>query len=279
MIRTPHHAATEFMMRPLLRSLAPLLVIGSIFAAPVMAQTATSATPPAASQTFTGDQRKAIEALIREVLLKNPEIIQEALIELEKRTTTAQVEAQKQALAAETAAIMDPARSAIAGNLKGDVTIVEFFDYNCGYCKRSLEDMRVMIKDDPKLRVVMKDFPVLGPESLEASRVAVAVKNQLKADKYWDFHARLMSTKGRVNGEKAQEVAKESGVDMARLRKDMENPEIKATLDETVALGDRLGLTGTPAFIVADEIVFGAVGVEALKAKVAAVRQCGKASC
>jgi protein-disulfide isomerase len=279
MTRKPDHPTTELMMRPLLCSLAALALLGTVSAA--HAQTAAPATPPTAAQAqaFTGDQRKAIEALIREVLLKNPEIIQDALIELEKRTTTAQAEAQKQALAAETAAIMDPARSAIAGNLKGDVTIVEFFDYNCGYCKRSLEDMRVMMKDDPKLRVVMKDFPVLGPESLEASRVAVAVKNQLKADKYWDFHARLMSTKGRVNGEKALEVAKESGVDITRLRKDMESPEIKATLDETVALGDRLGLTGTPAFIVADEIVFGAVGVEALKAKVAAVRQCGKAAC
>jgi protein-disulfide isomerase len=260
----------DLLMRSLLRPILAFMILAAAFAMPFSRAQAQGLSP---------DQRKAVEALIREVLVKNPEIIQEALIELEKRTQTAQAEAQKLALAAEMPMIIDPARAAIAGNPTGDVTIVEFFDYNCGYCKRSLEDMRVMIKDDPKLKVVMKDFPVLGPDSLEASRVAIAAKNQLKGDKYWDFHVRLMSAKGRINGEKALEVAKESGADLARLRKDMETPQIKTVIDETVALGDRLGLTGTPAFIVGEEIVFGAVGADALKAKVVAVRQCGKSVC
>ena len=113
------------------------------------------------------------------------------------------------------------------------------------------------MKADPKLRVVLKDFPVLGPDSVEASRVALAVKNQLKGDKLFDYHVKLMETRGRVNGERAIAVAKEMGVDMARLQKDMEAAEVRAAIQENVALGDKLGLTGTPAFIVGDEVISG----------------------
>jgi protein-disulfide isomerase len=228
---------------------------------------------------LTPEQRQAIEALVRETILKNPEILQEAFAELEKRNQVAQAEAQSRAVVTEMPGIVDPAKSGIIGNPQGDVTLVEFYDYNCGFCKRSLEDLRVMMKDDPKLKVVLKEFPVLGPESLEASRVAVAVKAQISGQKYWEFHAKLMATRGRINGDKALEVAKEFGVDIARAKKEANEAPVKAIIDETVALGDRLGLTGTPAFIVGNEVVFGAVGVEALKGKIAAVRQCGKATC
>jgi protein-disulfide isomerase len=152
-------------------------------------------------------------------------------------------------------------------------------DYNCGFCKRAMEDVRALAKDDPKLKVVIKDFPILGPDSVEASRVAIAVKNQLQGQKYWDFHLKLMATKGRVNGAKAMEIAKEAGADIERVKKEMEAPATRAVIEQTVALGDRLGLTGTPAFIVGDEVVFGAVGQAALKQKIEAVRKCGKATC
>ena len=233
----------------------------------------------AMAQGLSAEQRKAVEAIVRDVMVKNPEIIQDALAELEKRNAQAQSEAQVQALLAEKAILYDSPRHVVAGNPLGDVTLVEFFDYNCGYCKRSLEDLRALVAVDPKLKVILKDFPILGPDSVEASRVAIAAKNQLKPDKYWDFHIKLMSQRGKANGEKAIEVAKEVGADVARLRKDMESAETKAAIAETVALGDRLNLTGTPAFVLANEVVFGAVGTEALKAKIAAVRQCGKTSC
>ena len=89
-------------------------------------------------------------------------------------------------------------------------------DYNCGFCKRAMEDVRALAKDDPKLKIVIKDFPILGPDSVEASRVALAVKNQLQGQKYFDFHSKLMATKGRINGAKALEIAKESGADVER---------------------------------------------------------------
>jgi protein-disulfide isomerase len=235
--------------------------------------------PPARAEGLTPDQRKAVVELIRETLLKNPELIQEAMVELERRNQVAQVEAQRSALAAEKANLTDPATSVLAGNLQGDVTIVEFMDYNCGFCKRAMEDVRTLAKDDPKLKVVIKDFPILGPDSVEASRVAIAVKSQLQGQKYWEFHLKLMGSKGRINAAKALEVAKEAGADIERVKKEMEAPATRAVIEQTVALGDRLGLTGTPAFIVGDEVVFGAVGVAALKQKIEAVRKCGKATC
>lgn len=239
-----------------------------------------AAGPSAAQQpAFTPEQRKAIEALVRETILKNPEILQEALVELDRRNQTAQADAQKQAVKAEAEAIFNTPNQIVAGNPKGDVTLVEFFDYNCGFCKRALDDLAGMIKADAKLKVVLKDFPILGPDSVEASRVAIALKNQIKGDKYWDFHVKLMAQKGRINGEKALEVAREAGADLARLKKDLEAPETRSAITDIVALGDRLGLSGTPAFIVGDEVVFGAVGADALRTKIEAVRKCGKTTC
>lgn len=234
---------------------------------------------PAGAQALNGEQKKAVMDLIRETLLQNPEIIQEAMIELERRNAVAQAEAQKSAVIAEKARLTDPATSVIVGNPQGDVTLIEFMDYNCGFCKRAMEDVRALAKDDPKLKIVIKDFPILGPDSVEASRVALAVRNQLQGAKYFDFHHKLMATKGRINGAKALEIAKEAGADVERVKKDIDAPAVKAAIEDTVALGDRLGLTGTPAFILGEEVVFGAVGQGPLKLKIEAIRKCGKASC
>ena len=228
---------------------------------------------------FTAEQRGEIGEIIREYLLQNPEVLQEAIAELEKRQGDAQKTAQAAALSEERERLFNSPRGALVGNAGGDVALVEFFDYNCGYCKRALTDLKALIKADPKLKLVLRDFPVLGPESVEASRVSIAAKQQLKGEKLFDYHVRVMETKGRVNGERAMAVAREMGLDMARLQKDLDGEEVKATLQENVALGDKLGLTGTPAFILADEIIPGAVGLEPMRQAVASVRQCGKVSC
>jgi protein-disulfide isomerase len=228
---------------------------------------------------ITPDQRTAFEAIVRDYILKNPEILQEALAELERRQQDAQHVAQKQMVANEKAALVNSPHHSVVGNPAGDVTLVEFFDYNCSFCKRSLGDVVELTKSDPRLRVILKDFPVLGPDSVEASQVALAVRQQLKGDKYLEFHAKLMASKGRVGKERAIVVAKELGVDTARLAKDMEAPEVKAAIDDTVRLGDRLGLTGTPSFVIGEDVISGAVGLEPLQSAVASVRQCGKATC
>ena len=249
----------------------PRLWLGALCAAAVMTVSASAQTSPA--------QKEEFEKIIREYLLKNPEVIQEAIVELRKRQEQAEIKARSEALKTQRETLFNSPRGIVIGNPKGNVTLVEFFDYNCGYCKRAMEDVTALSKANPKLRVVLKDFPILGPDSVEASRVAVAAKNQLQGAKYFEFHNKLMAVKGKVNAAKALDVAKEAGADVAQLKKDIEAPATKAAIADTVALGDRLGLTGTPAFIIGDEIVFGAVGQAALKAKIDSVRRCGKTDC
>ncbi|KAA2235333.1 DsbA family protein [Salinarimonas soli] len=238
-------------------------------------------TAPAGAQTapFNPEQRRAIEGIVKDYLLAHPELLQEVFAELEKRQGEAQRTAQADALQSERARLLDSSRDHIGGNPAGDVTLVEFTDYNCGFCKRALGDIKAMIKSDPKLKVVFKDFPVLGPGSVEAARVSAAARMQLKADRQFDFHTRLMETKGPVNGERALTLAKEMGLDMGRLQKDMDGADVKESIQTNVMLGDKLGLTGTPAFIVGDEVIFGAVGLEPLRKAVDNTRKCGKATC
>ena len=246
-----------------------------------LAMLAAAAVPAALAQSppLSDPQKKAVEQIVRDYLIANPEIIQEAIVELERRQQEAQKTAQKSALQTERATLLQSPRGNVVGNVSGDVTLVEFFDYNCGYCKRALADLRTLMKSDPKLRVVLKDFPVLGPESVEASRVGLAVKQQISGDKLFDYHIKVMETRGRVNAERATAVAKEMGLDMARLQKDLDHPEVRAALQENMELGDKLGLTGTPAFVIGEEIISGAVGLDPLRKIVASTRQCGKAAC
>jgi protein-disulfide isomerase len=245
--------------------------LGALLALPAVAL--------AQTPSFDNRQREAIEQIFKDYLLKNPELLRDAMVELERREQEAQKATQQSALKESRDRLVNSSRDMVAGNAAGDITLVEFFDYNCGYCKRALGDMRALMQSDPKLRVVLKDFPVLGPDSVEASRVALAVKHQLKPEKLFDYHVKLMESRGRVNGERAMAVAKEMGLDMARLQKDVDGPEVKAAIQENVVLGDKLGLTGTPAFVVGDEVISGAVGLEPMRKTVAGVRQCGKAVC
>ncbi|GJD36815.1 DsbA family protein [Methylobacterium aerolatum] len=257
---------------PSFRSLPVLaFALGLGVATPVLAQNA--AAP------FTDAQRSAIEGIIKDYLIKNPEVLQDALAEAEKRQVETQRLAQAAALKEARDLLTKGTHDVVAGNPAGDVTLIEFFDYNCGYCRKALSDVQALIKSDPKLRVVIKDFPVLGQDSVEASEVAVAVANQIKGDKLFEFHQKLLESKGKVNGAKALQVAKDMGLDTAKVQKDMTAPEVKAAISENRGLGDRLGLSGTPAFIVGDEVIPGAVGVEPMRKTISDVRQCGHASC
>jgi protein-disulfide isomerase len=173
------------------------------------------------------------------------------------------------------------ARQVTLGNLQGDVTMVEFFDYNCGYCKRALTDMMELMKADPKLKVVLKEFPVLGPASVEAAQVATAVRMQDRTGKkYLEFHQKLLTGRGQVDRARAVAAAKEVGLDMARLEKDMASDEVRLSLAESMELAEKLGLNGTPSYVIGPDVVIGAVGAAALKEKVEAARACAaKATC
>ncbi|HVZ53953.1 MAG TPA: DsbA family protein [Pseudolabrys sp.] len=228
---------------------------------------------------FSKSQRDEIGSIVREYLIKNPEVLQEAMTELERRQTAAEAEKHKTAVKDNAKALFSSPNQVVLGNPKGNVTFVEFFDYNCGYCKRAMSDMLTLLKDDPKLKVVLKEFPVLGPGSVEAAQVAVAVRMQDKSgQKYLEFHQKLLGGRAHADKATALAVAKDIGMDMAKLEKDMTGPEVKATLQEDFKLAEALGLNGTPSYVIGDNVVVGAVGIDGLQQKINTAR-CGKATC
>jgi len=234
---------------------------------------------PAQAQGFTPAQRSEIEAIVKDYLLKNPELLQDVMQELEKRQAVAEIEKAKGAIAANKEAIFNSPRQVTLGNPKGDVTMVEFFDYNCGYCKRAMNDMMELLKSDSNLKVVLKEFPVLGEGSVQAAQVAAALTLQDKSGKkYLDFHQKLLTGRGQADRTRALAAAKEAGADMARLEKDMNGPEVRAALEESFKLAETLGLNGTPSYVINNDVVIGAVGLAALKEKINTAR-CGKAVC
>jgi protein-disulfide isomerase len=231
------------------------------------------------AQGFSPAQRSEIEAIIKDYLIKHPEALQEAVAELEKRQTVAEAEKVKSVIRDNHATLFSSPRQVTIGNPNGDVTLVEFFDYNCGYCKRALADMIDLMKADPKLRIVLKEFPVLGQGSVEAAQIAVAVRMQDKdGKKYLEFHQRLLGNRGQIDKARAMATAKEVGLDIARIEKDLTSAEVKATLEESFKLAEPLGLNGTPSYVIGSDVVIGAIGFQALKEKVSAAR-CGKPSC
>jgi protein-disulfide isomerase len=235
---------------------------------------------PVRAQSFTVDQRSEIERIVKEYLLQHPELLQDVLTELEKRQAVAEAEKHRVAVKQYSTAIFDSPRQVTLGNPHGDVTVVEFFDYNCGYCKRAMTDMLDLIKADAKVKFVLKEFPVLGEASVQAAQVAAAVRMQDKTagKKYLEFHQKLLSGRGQVDKARALAAAREIGFDLARIEKDIGGEEVRATLEESFKLAEALGLNGTPSYVVGSDVVIGAVGLKALKEKVNNAR-CGKAIC
>src|ERR1700720_3232050 len=228
---------------------------------------------PVRAQSFTADQRSEIEQIVKQYLLAHPELLQEVMAELEKNQAVADAEKHKAAVKENSAALFSSPRQVTLGNPQGDVTMVEFFDYNCGYCKRALSDMLQLIKTDPNLKVVLKEYPVLGPGSLEAAQVAVAARMQDKTGKkYLDFHQRLLGARGPADKTHALAAAKDAGFDMARIEKDLASDEVRETLRENMKVADAIGLNGTPSYIIGSDVVIGAQGYDVLKEKVDAAR-------
>jgi protein-disulfide isomerase len=234
---------------------------------------------PVAAQEFSVPQKSEIERIIKDYLVSHPEVLQEAIAELDKRQAAADLEKAKNAVADNAETLFNSTRHVVLGNPKGDVTMVEFFDYNCGFCKRAMADMLELLKDDPKLKIILKEFPVLGPGSVEAAKVAVAVRMQDKSGKkYLDFHQKLLGGRGQADKARALAVAKEVGMDMKRIDTDMATDEVKISIEESLKLAETLGLNGTPSYIVGTDVVIGAVGLDALRTKVSTAR-CGRAVC
>jgi protein-disulfide isomerase len=212
------------------------------------------------------------EATVRETLRANPEIVLEALQALQTRRADAKLEQQRAAIATNRAALLDDPNSFVAGNPQGDVTVVEFFDYRCPYCRKSLVTVRDLLESDPNVRLVYKEFPILGPQSVIAARVAVAAR---KDPRYEALHDALMTAPSPLDEEASLQIAAKLGFDRNALAAAMKAPEIDAILKANHALAASLGIAGTPAFVVGDTLVPGAVPLADLKSLVAKVRARG----
>ncbi|EHS52853.1 DSBA oxidoreductase [Rhizobium sp. PDO1-076] len=223
-------------------------------------------------------QKKEIGEFVREYLIENPEIMLDVQDALQKKQEEARLKKASSAVADHKDALFSSEHDIAIGNPKGDVTLVEFFDYNCGYCRRAHDDMSALLEKDKNIRFVLKEFPILGPESVAAHKVSDAVR-KLSPEKYPDFFHAMMTSDGRASEESAIAIAVGLGLTEEALRAKMKDSPNDASVQEAYQLATSLGITGTPSYILGNEAVFGAVGSEALEAKVANMRSCGKATC
>ena len=262
----------------IVRLVIALALGAAAFAPPLQAQES-RADLEAVVKDYLAAHPDEVGEIVKDYFIKHPEAVGQILAELLKRRPGAAASSAKPAID-RSAAIADNAalifaspHQATLGDPNGDVTLVEFFDYNCGFCKRALADTLALIHDDPRLKLVLKEFPILGPGSTEAARVAVAVRMQDKGgETYLAFHRALLSGPSPVNEAKALAVARDQGLDMDRLQRDMASDEVATTLSEDMKLAQALGFTGTPSYVVGKETVRGAVGLAALKARIAKAR-------
>jgi protein-disulfide isomerase len=219
----------------------------------------------------------ALNPMIEQYLLENPRILQRVSEALETQLRTAQAEKSRAAIEAMQSQIYEDPDHVVLGNPEGDVTLVELFDYNCGYCRQALPDLATLLAEDPNLKVILKEFPILSQESADAARVSVLV-GRSDAD-YWAFHQRLFSARGQVDRETALQAAQAVGLNRVTLELEMGTPEVGAVIERSYALAQALDISGTPTYIIGDELIPGAIGIEGLRTRIANMRSCGKTVC
>jgi protein-disulfide isomerase len=223
----------------------------------------------ASADTFTPDQHKEIEAIVRDYLKNHPEVLIDAMQAADDKMKADAKEKAQQALGDHRHELYDDPLSPVAGNPNGDVTLIEFFDYRCPYCKQVEPALEKLVADDNRLRFIFKEFPVLGPDSETAAHVALAARKQ---GKYAAFHRAMMATGGHIDEAVIFKVAASAGLDVDKLRQDIKAPDVDKELKANFALADQLDISGTPAFIVGDTIVPGALSAAALKELIATAR-------
>ena len=224
---------------------------------------------------FNEKQKDEIGQIVRDYLLKHPEVLLDVSKELDKRQKEADASEHKTAIADNAKEIYHSGADFVGGNPKGDVTLVEFFDYNCPWCKKSVPELQKLIQQDGNVRLVLKEFPIFGEESEYAARAALASKAQ---GKYWQFHQALFAHEGKVNKAIVDQIAKAQGLDMEKLKADMEKPETQMIVRRNQDLAQTLGIDGTPGFVVNDQILPGYMPYRGLAAAVEGVREAGGCS-
>ncbi|NGP17694.1 DsbA family protein [Devosia aurantiaca] len=218
-----------------------------------------------------------INPMIESYLLSDPKLLQRMSDALETTMRSEAAETTRAAMAEYRTAIFESPTDVVLGNPEGDVTLVEFFDYNCGYCRSALPDMAALLAEDPNLKVVLKEFPILSNESIDAARVAVLV-GQEDVD-YWQFHEALFSSRGKVDKETALTAAADLGLSQIDLELRMGEPSVAQSIQKSYEIAQALGITGTPTYIIGDEIIPGAIGADELRSRIADMRECGKSQC
>jgi protein-disulfide isomerase len=225
---------------------------------------------PADAEALSPEQRQAIEGIVHDYLLQHPDVLIDALRAAEQKLKSDAGEKAKQALVARRSEIFDDPETPVGGNPKGDVTLVEFFDYRCPYCKQVLPRLQELLAGDHQLRIAYKEFPILGTVSVTAARAALAAQRQ---GKYDAFHNAMMAASGQITDDTIYQVAKTVGLDVDVLKRDMAAPQIDAVLKANHTLADALDITGTPGFVIGDQIVPGAIELSSLEELVAEARR------
>jgi protein-disulfide isomerase len=216
-----------------------------------------------------------LDPMIEKYLMSDPKVLQRLSDALAQQNQADEALKTKQALAANSDAIFNDADQVVIGNPKGDVTLVEMFDYNCGYCRGALPDLATLLNEDKNLRVVLKEFPILSAESVDAARVAVQVAKS--GVDYWAFHQALFTGRGQVDATMALNEAKTLGLDPDTLKAGMQAKPVSDALQKSYDLAKVLNVSGTPTYIIGDKIIPGAVPIDDLRTAIANMRACGSA--
>ena len=224
-----------------------------------------------AADPFNAEQKKAIETLLHDYLISHPEVLEEAMRALQAKRTTETIAQRESAMAALHEEVKNDPITPVAGDPHGDVTLIQFFDYQCGYCKSVLPALQKLMQEDRRIRFVMKEFPILGPASVHAARAGLAAW-KIAPEKYLGFHMALMGLKTAINDDSVMELAGRNGLDTKRLRDAMADPAIDAAIQRNYARAESLEITGTPAFIVGKTFVPGAIDLAALRDLIAEAR-------
>lgn len=218
---------------------------------------------------FTADQAQGIERIIKRYLMDNPEVLIDSLNAFQQRERLAEEQRRQEAVVAQADALKKDPTTPVMGNPDGDVAMVEFFDYRCSYCRRVADSVHDVVAEDGNVRLIMKEFPILGPDSMRAARAALAAHRQ---GKYEAFHWALMTGPGDMSEAHLRSVAEEVGLDAAQMERDMKDEEIDQLLRRNFDLAETLGINGTPAFVIGNTLVPGAIDAETMRRLIAEAR-------
>ena len=216
------------------------------------------------AQQLSAEQKQEVQTIVREYLLENPEVIVDSIRELRRRDEAAAAESRKNALGSLQDQLEKDANDPFIGNPDGDVTIVEFFDYRCGYCKKVFSDVQKLVEEDGNVKFVLKEWPILGDDSVYASRAALAVWFG-QSEKYNAFHSAMMESKGSLSNDRVNEIATEQGIDVEKMKTGFGDPRVDMVIANNTKLAGQLGVTGTPAFVFGQNLMPGAIDYDAMK--------------